>query len=238
MSRLIASSIIALAVLASGTALAQAPPAASAPDPCGAGLAEERAATLPAAFVHLTRCMGGPTAGRPADASAALDRVKKRLRDGDFAPVALVVTPSTATLRMPTLIRDPMSAPFELWLPFGTHRYSLGAPGMESVDGEVVVTDRSRQTVTVTLRRTATAAGTTEVDFGDDGPAVDTPVVAADPRPKKHANLIPKRWLGPQDTGAALGPVSDGPRGSAAKARRTPQGPSRRRAPWSLTWGL
>jgi hypothetical protein len=88
--------------------------------------------------------------------------------------------------------------------------------------GEVTVAGRDRILLTVSLERAAAAPGSQTMDFGGDSPAVDSPIVAADPRPKKHDSLIPERFQ----------------RGlrAAPPARRA--GPRRRTWPFTLTWGL
>lgn len=210
-------------------------------DPCTAGAAAERAGQLPLAQLRLTRCAAGGDDAASA-AAPALARVAKRLADGNYAPVSFSIQPATAELRLAGALADePIGDPFEVWLSFGTHRYTVTAPGHEKLEGQVVVNSRDRQLVPVRLAvAPRTGSGIAEVDFGEDGPAVDSPIVQPDPRPKKHKTLIPKRWLGSDPSaGIAFDGDADGT-GATRRARARPVRPraGRRALPWTLTWGL
>jgi hypothetical protein len=209
---------------------------AAAADPCTAGADAERAGKLPLAQVLLGRCAAGTGAGA-SGATTALTRVSRQLAAGDYAPVVFSIEPVTAELRIAGPLADePIAEPFEVWLPFGTHAYAVTAPGRDPVRGQVVVDGRDRQLIPVRLPITATPGGSiAEVDFGEDGPAVDSPIVQPDPRPKKHRSLIPKRWLG-SDPSAGVVFDSGGTRRAPRRAR--PPRPRPRALPWTLTWGL
>jgi len=222
-------------------ALAAAPPVFAQPatgrpspdDACRAGLAHERAGALPQAFLELSRCSADGAEPAPtADASAAFARVKKKLAAGDFAPVSFSLSPSTAEIRIaPFTDRAPLGQPHTLWLPFGRYHYVATAPGHLEVRGEIVVDSTARIHQQVALEPARRAAPPRAVDFESEGPAVDEPIVVADPRPKKHPSLIPKRFRG----------GLDGEHGSADRSARstaTARRPPARAWPWILTWGL
>ena len=215
-----------------------AAPAASAAapalgDPCRAGLAHERSGALPRAFVELSRCTAN------AEASAALGRVKKKLAAGKYAPVAFSLTPAQAAVRVaPFTDGAPLREPHALWLPFGTHTYVASASGHSEVRGVVVVDSPARILLQVELEPLEHARPPRAVDFEADGPAVDEPIVVADPRPKKHRSLIPERFRGGLDD-----EHGSRPRGEVPSARRgQPAARASRRPdfswPWILTWGM
>jgi len=160
---------------------------------CGVGLAHERLRALPQAHAFLTRCLA--SSPRQAGADRALRRVTARLEVGRFAPVAFEIRPSAAALRIsPFAADEPLFGSVDLWLPFGTHKFTVDAPGHEKHTGEVVVDSNSRQTLLVELRRTA-ARSAPAVDFGSgDGPAVDAPITSPDQRPLRHDTLMPDRF--------------------------------------------
>ncbi|HUS64329.1 MAG TPA: hypothetical protein VMZ28_07285 [Kofleriaceae bacterium] len=226
MHRLISGLAAAVLLAWSGTAAA---------DPCTAGADAERAGKLPLAHLLLGRCAAGT--GAAADAARpVLARVARRLADGDFAPVAFSVQPAGAELRVAgPLEGQVVTDPFEIWLPLGTHHYTASAAGHDPVEGDVVVDGRARQLIQLRLRPTPRAGGDATVDFGDDGPAVDSPIVQPDPRPKKHRSLIPKRWLG---TNPSAGVVFDAGGTRRAAPPRPASRPRRPALPWTLTWGL
>ena len=206
------------------------PSAVSLGDACRAGLAHERSGALPRAFLELARC-----AAPGGDAAAALARVKKKLAAGNFAPVAFSVTPAQAELRIaPFTDGAPLRDPHTLWLPFGKHTYVASAPGHTEVRGEVVVDSPARILLQVELAPLAHARRPRAVDFEADGPAVDEPIVVADPKPKKLPSLIPKRFRGGLDPQDGSGARSGRPAGSSGRhaARRS------RSWPWILTRGL
>jgi exonuclease III len=175
---------------------------------CGIGLAHERLGDLPQAHAFLTRCLA-VVASAPAD--AALRRATRSLEDGRYAPVAIDVHPERAELHIsPFAADEPLTAPIDLWLPFGTHRFTLRAPGHEEHGGEVVVDSNSRQVVAVTLRRSGSGADrSSTVDFGagGDGPAVDAPITVPDQRPLRHESLMPGRFRRALGKNAATTPA-------------------------------
>ncbi len=226
------------AVLGATVPLAKAQPAAASPsaappalgDSCRAGLAHERAGALPRAFIELTRCTSGEAGG---EAAAALGRVKKKLAVGKYAPVSFSLTPVQAELRVaPFTDGAPLRDPHMLWLPFGTYSYVATAPGHGEVRGEIVVDSPARIHLQVALEPMRRARPPRAVDFEAEGPAVDEPIVVADPRPKKLPSLIPKRFRG----------GLDGNHGEGAQRARPAARDTRRRSerawPWILTRGL
>jgi hypothetical protein len=194
-------------------------------DPCRAGLDLERRGALPRAYVELDRCVRAGDAG----AEAALRRVKKKLADGKFAPVSFSVQPPAAELRIaPFSDGGPLREPFGLWLPFGRHRYHATAPGHLEARGEIVVDSTARVHLQIELPPVHTGQAAKAIDFEAEGPAVDEPIIVADPRPKKHESLIPKRFRG----GLKGAPgTSDRPRAPAASPAN-PRPSPRRRWPW------
>ena len=224
-------------LVAAGAAAAQpaggAPeqPAGRAPDPCALGLTHEKAGALVRAHLALSRCLADRSSpgDRQAAARAALRRVRGALEDGDHAPVAFSVKPPKAVLHVPPFTADaPLAAPHEIWLPPGTHRYTASAPGHDEIAGTITVGGRERILLAITLRRTRPAgtgapSSPTSIDFGEDGPAVDEPIIAPDPRPKKHESLLPDRFR----------------RGLDARGPRRAAPPRRHRTwPWTITGGL
>jgi hypothetical protein len=235
---------VALAALFAAAPRALAQPAAAPPaldDACRAGLAHERAGALPSAFLELSRC-AADAAGAGAADSAALRRVKKKLAAGDYAPVAFSVRPAGTAIRIaPFTDGAPLREPYELWLPFGRHTYAASAPGHGELRGEIVVDSPARILLQIELEPVRRAGGARAVDFEADGPAVDAPIVVADPRPKKLPSLIPERFRrglgGEPDAAAPSAHPSDsaGGRRPAPPVRRRPR---THRWPWILTWGL
>ncbi len=238
----------ALAALLAAAGPATAQPASASPsapdaslgDPCRAGLAHERSKALPRAFLELSRC---------GSESAALARVKKRLEAGRYAPVSFSLTPAQAELRIAPLTDGaPLRDPHVLWLPFGKHTWVASAPGHSEVRGEIVVDSPARIHLQVALDPLEHARPPRAVDFEADGPAVDEPIVVADPKPKKLPSLIPKRFRGGLDPEGGSGARGDRPPAAtgraAAGARRSGRGPGGpagrppRGWPWILTWGL
>lgn len=228
---------IATAALLASSPVAGAQPAGTraasvaasvAPDLCRAGLAHERAGALPRAFVELSRCTARQPA--PAEAVAALARVKKKLAAGDYAPVSFSLRPAGAVVRIaPFTDGAPLVEPHQLWLPFGRHPYVASAPGHADLRGEIVVDSPARMHLQVELDAVARAARSRSVDFADEGPSVGEPIVVADPRPKKMPSLIPKRFRGGlEEQGAA-----SAPRSQPARTRQAAH-----HWPWILTWGL
>ena len=207
----------------------QTPAAAPAGDDvCRAGVAHERSGALPRAYLELSRC---PAAD--PEASAALGRVKKKLAAGKFAPVSFSLTPAEAEVRIaPFTDGAPLRDPHTLWLPYGRHSYRASAPGHAEVRGEIVVDSPARIHLQVALEPLAHARAPRAVDFEADGPAVDEPIVVADPRPKKFRSLIPRRFRG----------GLDGEHGEARRDRPGSRRASARRSgspwPWILTRGL
>jgi len=235
---LLAAVLGAAASLARAQPAVPSPPAAPAPaasppalgDSCRAGLAHERAGALPRAFIELTRCTAGEAG---AEAAAALGRVKKKLAAGKYAPVSFSLTPVEAELRIaPFTDGAPLRDPHTLWLPFGTYTYVATAPGHGEVRGEILVDSPARIHLQVALEPMRRARPPRAVDFEADGPAVDEPIVVADPRPKKLPSLIPKRFRGGLD-----GEHSEGARRARPAARDTRRRPERA-WPWILTRGL
>ena len=228
-----AIALAALVAAAPPVASQPAPARPSAADACRAGLAHERSGALPQAFLELSRCLdAGDAAAAPADAPATLGRVKKKLAAGKFAPVSFSLSPAAAEVRIaPFTDRAPLREPHALWLPFGRYTYFASAPGHLEVRGEIVVDSTARILQQVELAPMKRASAPRAVDFEADGPAVDEPIVVADPRPKKHPSLIPKRFRG----------GLDGEHGSGARSARptaTARRPAPRAWPWILTWGL
>jgi hypothetical protein len=215
---------------ASAQPASPSPSDASLGDACRAGLAHERSGALPRAFLELSRC-----AAPAGDAAAALARVKKKLAAGKYAPVAFSVTPAQAELRIaPFTDGAPLRDPHTLWLPFGTHTYVASAPGHAELRAEVVVDSTARILLQVQLAPLVHARRPRAVDFEAEGPAVDEPIVVADPKPKKLPSLIPKRFRGgldPEDGSSVRGGRPAGSSGQHA-ARRS------RSWPWILTRGL
>ena len=210
---------------ATGGAAAQ--PAGQAADFCALGLAHEKAGLMVRAHLALSRCLAGRAtpADRQAAARAALRRVRAALEDGDHAPVAFSVKPPGAVLHIQPYTSDaPLAAPHEIWLPPGTHRYTVSAPGHDDLAGAITVGGRERILLPVTLRPTAPAGtGSSSIDFGEDGPAVDEPIITPDPRPKKHESLLPERFR----------------RGLEARGPQRARQPRRHRTwPWTITGGL
>lgn len=221
------AAFLASAGPASAQQASPSPPDASLGDACRAGLSHERSGALPRAFLELSRC-----AAPGGDAAAALARVKRKLAAGKYAPVAFSVTPPEAAIRItPFTDGGPLRDPHTLWLPFGKHTYVASAPGHAELRGEVVVDSTARVLLQVTLAPLVHARRPRAVDFEADGPAVDEPIVVADPKPKKLPSLIPKRFRGGLDPEDSSGLRSTRPAGQHA-ARRS------RSWPWILTRGL
>ncbi len=228
---------IALAALlvAQGNAAAQ-PSARATADGCSSGLSHERAGALPRAFVELTRCTAGPAA--PAEATAALARVKKRLAAGDYAPVSFSIRPPSAEVRIaPFTDGAALADPHELWLPFGRHTYVAGAPGYAEMRGEIVVDSTARIHLQVELEAVSRATPSRSVDFADEGPSVGEPIVVADPKPKKMPSLIPQRFRRGLEADAGARSAARSGTGKSTPAR-TGQSSRRHPWPWILTWGL
>ena len=200
---------------------------------CTVGLAYQHLGALTQAEVFLTRCAGSESS-RPA-IQKALSDVRGALARKGCAPVSFVVDPAGARLYVaPLNDREPLPATVDLWLCRGAHRYRASAAGVRDLTGVVEVKDSGRQLVPITLGRFRARAGRgTTVDLSDDGQPLDAPIIATDPRPKKHKTLIPDRFLG--KVPPAGPPISDRPAGPRRHpaARRPPQRP---RAGWAWPW--
>ncbi len=122
---------------------------------------------------------------------------KKRLERGRFAPVAVDVSPPGATVAI-TSLGETFVADDDVWLPFGKHAFTAQAPGYQSAEAQVEVTDRSRLMFSLRLRRLENA-GTKEVRFD-----VESPTTVKDPKPTKFDSLLDKRFRAPKP-----GPVAD-----------------------------
>ena len=159
---------------------------------CAEAVAAAKAGRLDRAHLAFERCR--KTATLDAAAQRQRKQVQDRLRDGDYAPVVFVVRPDQAVLHIPSLDPDrPIDSDLDLWLPFGSHSYRVSAEGYQSAQRTLAIGDRNRQLIRVELEPNPTAEST-NVDFGEDGPAVEQPIVSPDLQPKKHKSLIPERF--------------------------------------------
>ncbi len=169
---------------------------------CEVGRVHQRLGQLTQAQVFLARCVAA-VARLPEGAEAALRRVTAAVRDGRYAPVAIDVRPAGAALRISPFAADEvLSAPIDLWLPFGTHSFTLTLPGHEEHRGKVIVDSNARQMIAVVMERSGTSRrvrrpATVDFEAGPDAPAIDAPITAPDQRPLKHDTLMPERFRGP-----------------------------------------
>ena len=101
---------------------------------CEAGLAFRKAEDeLPRAQLYLGRCLGFATALDPdriASLRASIRAVERDLAGGDFVPIEIITTPSTADITVSAFEpEDVFRGPRVVWLPRGKHRITVTAPG-------------------------------------------------------------------------------------------------------------
>lgn len=164
---------------------------------CHLGLAYEATARPALATAYLEWCAElNPDTPIPVFARA-LKRAKQAVTNSARAPVSFIGTPQGAKISIDgewsghrlLLVR-------ELWLAKGDYRGTIAAPGFASKEVVVQISSPDRQSIMVSLRPdTVAKSKTTTVDFADDaGPGAADTVAVRDPKPTKHASLLPDRY--------------------------------------------
>ncbi|HTM20005.1 MAG TPA: hypothetical protein VL172_05850 [Kofleriaceae bacterium] len=151
--------------------------------------------------LHAELCLAGDVAGpggpgaRRARIEAARDKALATLRDGQYAPVDIEVTPPGATVTVAALGADGFAAPRTIWLPFGPHEIRATAPGYQGAQVTIRITNRDpAPPLRLTLSAAVdTAGGDNAVDFGEEGAAGDVES-ASDLPAAKHDELLKDKY--------------------------------------------
>ena len=124
---------------------------------CNIGVAFHKAKDLARAQLYLGECLGRVGSLEPSFATAiraVYGAIEDKLRAGDFAPVDIVVDPSSATLTISAFDADDKIVGSRLvWLPFGTHTITVRAEGRVEATRTIEIKSRDRRSETVTLER-------------------------------------------------------------------------------------
>lgn len=189
---------------------------------CNVGVAYWKARDLPRAQLFLNVCLSRGS-HLPAtfleSVRLVLATVEDRLREGEFAPVDVVVRPDAAEVRVAGWAADDVFVGSRIvWLPFGEHALEVRAPGHVAATRTVTVAARDHVEVRIDLEPAPVAPP----------PAIVTPpatreIVVVTPPPSRTPALI-----GSGITVVAL--VADvllyrRARDSAARAGALPPGP-------------
>jgi hypothetical protein len=159
-------------------------------DECAAGRAAvERAPAR--AWLHLTLCERGGT-----DVASELAKLEQILRAGSFAPVEITVEPAGAEAWVDTMKDVRFPTPLVVWLPFGVHEVTAGAPDHYGAMRRIAINSTAPFDLSFRLDPVATGAGdAAEVDFGDEGAVGE--MNTADTLPVvERETLLPKRFRG------------------------------------------
>jgi hypothetical protein len=110
---------------------------AASPKPellCNVGVAYYKAKDLPRADWYLSHCLDIGSTLAPAfleSVKKVLAAVEDKLQAGDFAPISLLITPSTATTTIAGVYDEPIPVAKKIWLPFGHHELKIHAEGYD-----------------------------------------------------------------------------------------------------------
>lgn len=168
---------------------------------CDLGLAYAAADEPARALLHLARCPADRTSPALRETQARAARAARAL---ELGLVSISSEPAGAAVVVSTLAGDPpLTTPVEVHLARGRHRVHVTAADHQPFAIDVEVSGRERQAIFARLPPVAatTAAPVTTADFLADAPAAaDGVMTVPDPRPKKHAPLLPERFRGPAPT--------------------------------------
>ncbi len=122
---------------------------------CNVGIAYYKAKELPRAQLYLGICL---TRGSHlpeqfvAQVRGALGAVEDKLRKGDFTPVDLVVSPTSAEVRVSSFAADEaFIGSRTVWLPFGAHTLEVSAAGHVGASLPLALATRDRFAARVEL---------------------------------------------------------------------------------------
>ncbi len=171
---------------------------ATAEGHCFAATAYFRLGRLSQAHLHLARAEAlGPT---PAWCGGELRRVlQSALERARHVPVAFEVQPAGARVRLAAFEPDEaLASPCVMWLPAGTHAYTIEAEGHGAHAGTVVV-DGPGRVVRLALRAVERPA------VASERPVVPPPAPARSPTPPPvAASSRPALWITAVSGGALL----------------------------------
>jgi len=127
----------------------------AAANACLIALAYTRRELWPQAEIWLATCRDRATRADPAPAWAptAAQQIRDRLAAANVAPVEIVVSPSEAEVTVSSFALDEKFAARTIHLPMGHHAFIATAPGYEDGHAELVVEDKTRKRVEITLKR-------------------------------------------------------------------------------------
>lgn len=152
------------------------------PDPeyrCGIGIAYRMMNKLARAHLFFGRCVARVAeAKRKAELRRVIESVETKLRASGHVAVDVVARPAGATVRVSHFERDEtFPAPWQIWLPVGTHTLEISAPGHQTKTHPVVIRSGAS---TVSAKVSLDKA---EVPVVEKPNPVPKPAVVDEPRP-------------------------------------------------------
>ena len=170
---------------------------------CNVGVAYYKAKELARAQLFLSRCL---ERGSALDAKfvdnvrVVLGSVEASLRQGDFTPVDIVVTPPGATVAVDAFGKDEAFVGSRLvWLPFGKHRLDAHSEGYSDHTTELEAKARDVVHLKIELQRSTTV----ETPPPKVEPPIAPPTPASTPAPSRPSKVQRPSLVLPIATSAA-----------------------------------